>query len=379
MYFCVVITRIIEKDIVKKLADRKLLALFGARQTGKTTLLTKLIKDKEGCLQLSGDDPDTIALFENANTTLLKQLLATKNLLFIDEAQRISDIGVKLKLIVDQVPGVKVIVTGSSAFELANKINEPLTGRKWEFTLYPFSFEEMVNASSILSEKQLLEHRMMYGYYPEVVNSMNNEKEVLKQLTDSFLYKDILQWEGIQKPDKLLVLLKALAFQVGNMVSYNELSKVVGVDKKTVEKYIDLLKKVFVIFSVSSFSRNLRNELTQSFKIYFYDNGIRNALLASFQPIENRQDIGALWENFLMSERQKFNQYHQRWVNTYFWRTTSQQEIDLVEESDGELHAFEFKWNEKAKAKFSKTFTENYKPHSTRIIHRENYWEWLMG
>jgi predicted AAA+ superfamily ATPase len=372
------VTRIIEKEIEKKLSDKKLIALFGARQTGKTTLLANLIKDKDSCLQLNGDDPDTIAIFENANTAFLKQLLANKKILFIDEAQRISDIGIKLKIIVDQIPLVKVIVTGSSAFELANKINEPLTGRKWEFTLYPFSFEEMVNATNVLTEKQLLEHRLIFGYYPDVVNNIQNEKEVLKQLTDSFLYKDILQWQGIQKPDKLIVLLKALAYQVGSTVSYNELANLVGVDKKTIEKYIDLLKKVFVIFSVNSYSRNLRNELTQSFKIYFFDNGIRNALIAAFQPIENRQDVGALWENFLMSERQKFNTYHKRWVNTYFWRTTAQQEIDLIEEADGELHAFEFKWNETAKAKFSKTFTENYKPTKMEVIHKENYWQWLM-
>lgn len=372
------IDRIISKEIAKRMDDRKLIAIFGARQTGKTTLVNRLLHDKENYVQLSGDDPETRALFEHTNAPLLRQLLANKELLFIDEAQRIADIGVKLKLIIDQIPTVKVIVTGSSAFELANKINEPLTGRKWEFTLYPFSFEELVRSNDIFTEKQLLHQRMIYGYYPEVVNHLDSEKEILKQLTDSFLYKDILQWEGIQKPDKLLVLLKALALQVGHTVSYNELSRLVGLDKKTIEKYMDLLKKVFVIFTVGSFSRNLRTELKQSFKIYFYDNGIRNALLAAFQPLDNRQDIGALWENFLMSERRKFNTYNTRWVNTYFWRTSAQQEIDLIEECDGELHAFEFKWNEKAKAKFQSTFTQNYKPKITQVIHRENYWEWLL-
>ena len=236
----------------------------------------------------------------------------------------------------------------------------------------------MVNHHGLLEEKRLLPIRMLYGYYPEVVNNAGSEKEILKMLTDSFLYKDILQWENIQKPNKLLVLLQALAYQVGSIASYNELSKTVSLDKKTIEKYIDLLEKVFVIFRVSSFSRTLRNELSQTQKYYFYDMGIRNALIAAFQPIENRQDIGGLWENFVIAERIKFLHYHQKWSNNFFWRTQAQQEIDWIEDSDGVLHAFEIKWNPKAKAALSKTFSNNYPNHTFTVVHRENFEEVLL-
>lgn len=259
-------------------------------------------------------------------------MMAGYRFLVIDEAQRIKDIGLKLKLITDQVPQVQVIATGSSSFELANKSNEPLTGRKWDFHLYPVSFEEMVTHHGILEEKRLLPVRLIYGYYPEIISHPGEEKERLKALTDSFLYKDILLWENIQKPDKLLRLMQALAFQLGQQVSFNELASLVGLDHKTVEKYINLLEQVFVIYRLGSFSRNLRNELKSSRKIYFYDNGIRNALIASFQPLELRQDIGVLWENWILSERMKYLRYHQHWANTYFWRTTQQQEIDYIEE-----------------------------------------------
>ncbi|MBS0645462.1 MAG: ATP-binding protein [Verrucomicrobia bacterium] len=372
------IERLLKNRLIEKLDDKKVIVLLGARQVGKTTLLNSIFSQKEQVQFLSGDDADTEALFRRANATFFKKNFAQTKFLIIDEAQRIKDIGVKLKLMADHVPGVKVLVSGSSAFDLANKIQEPLTGRKWEYQLHPVSFAEMVNHHGLLEEKRLLQSRLLYGYYPEVVTNPGREKEILKSLTDSFLYKDILQWEGIQKPQKLLTLLQALAYQVGHTVSFNELSIKVGLDKKTVEKYINLLEQTFVIFRMGSFSRNLRNELSNSSKYYFYDNGIRNALIAAFQPIENRMDIGALWENYMVAERKKYNDYNQQWCNTYFWRTHAQQEIDLIEEKDGLLYAFEIKWNPAAKARLSKTFSSQYPNHQFAVINNENYTAFLM-
>ena len=371
------ISRILGDLITKKLGAKKAILLFGARQLGKTTLLKQLMANRTDTIWLNGDEPDVIGLFENITSSRIKTMMAGYRFLVIDEAQRIKDIGLKLKLITDQVPQVQVIATGSSSFELANKSNEPLTGRKWDFHLYPVSFEEMVTHHGILEEKRLLPVRLIYGYYPEIISHPGEEKERLKALTDSFLYKDILLWENIQKPDKLLRLMQALAFQLGQQVSFNELASLVGLDHKTVEKYINLLEQVFVIYRLGSFSRNLRNELKSSRKIYFYDNGIRNALIASFQPLELRQDIGVLWENWILSERMKYLRYHQHWANTYFWRTTQQQEIDYIEEKDGTLEAYEFKWNPKRKTNFPKTFTAEYQPMVSKLITPENFEQFI--
>ena len=368
----------ISSDLIKrKIKSGKAIIILGARQTGKTTILHQLFEETSDTLWLSGDDPDVHSVFEKATSTRFKAMFSGKKTIVIDEAQRIPDIGIKLKLITDHIKGVQLVATGSSSFELANKVNEPLTGRKWEFHLYPLSFSEMVNHHGFLEEKRLLSHRLVYGYYPEVVTKAGNEKEVLKQLSDSYLYKDLLMWERIQKPEKLVRLLKALSFQVGNQVSYNELGKLTDLDNKTIEKYINLLEQVYIIFRIESFSRNLRSELKSSRKIYFYDNGIRNALIANFNPPELRQDIGALWENFLMSERMKYLNYKGIWANSYFWRTHAQQEIDYIEEKDGHLSCFEFKWNPKVKAKFSKTFTEAYPKSSFEIIHPDNFESFL--
>lgn len=368
----------ISTDLIKsKLFTGKAIIILGARQTGKTTLLNQLFKDTPDTVWLSGDDPDVQNVFEKITSSRLKTLFAGKKLIIIDEAQRIADIGIKLKLITDQMKEVQLIATGSSAFELANRINEPLTGRKWEFQLFPLSFQEMVNNHGLLEEKRLLPHRLVYGYYPEVVTTPGDEKNVLKQLSDSYLYKDILMWERIQKPEKLIRLLQALSFQVGSQVSYHELGQLTNLDNKTVEKYINLLEQVFVIFRLGSFSRNLRSELKSSRKIYFYDNGIRNALIANFNPPELRQDTGALWENFLMSERMKYLQYNNIWANRYFWRTHAQQETDYIEERDGNLFCFEFKWNPKAKYKFPKTFSDAYPDAIKEIIHPDNFESFL--
>ncbi len=372
------ISRFLQHILSDRLYKGKAIILLGARQTGKSTLLKALFEENEQTLWLNGDDSDVNTLFENMTSVRIKQVFAGKKNIIIDEAQRIENIGLKLKLITDNMPDVQLVATGSSAFELANKINEPLTGRKFEYHLYPVSFGEMAKHHGLLTERRLLNHRLVFGYYPEIVTHPENTKELLQQLAGSYLYKDILMWEGIKKPEKLVKLLQALAFQMGQVVSYNELAQFCQMDVKTVEKYIQLLEQVFVIFRLNAFSRNLRNELKSSRKIYFYDNGIRNALIANFTQPEMRTDIGALWENFLISERVKYLQYNQKWANRYFWRTWEQQEIDYIEEQDGILSAFEFKWNAHAKAKIPTTFTKTYPESQIQVITPENF-ELFLG
>ena len=374
----IMIQRILSEMIPERLHKGKAIILMGARQVGKTTLIKNLFSDSDEALWLNGDEVDVQALFENVSSTQLKHIFGSKKYVIIDEAQRIKDIGIKLKLITDQLPEIQLIATGSSSFELANLVNEPLTGRKWEYKMYPLSFAEMVNYQGLLDEKRLISHRLVYGYYPDVINNPGNEKEILKQLSDSYLYKDVLMWEQIKKPEKLLKLLQALAFQVGSQVAYSELGQICGLDSKTVEKYIILLEQCFVIFRLGSFSRNLRNELKNSKKIYFYDNGIRNALIADFSLAEMRQDIGALWENFVISERKKKLEYSSIWRNSWFWRTTDPKEIDYIEEGDGQIQAFEIKWNSNAKYKFPKRFLENYPGSTIQIVHRDNIEEFLL-
>lgn len=371
------ISRILRHTIIGKLGSGKAIIIMGARQTGKTTLLQSIFDSNKKVLWLNADETDTLVLFENATSTRLRALFKGYDIVVIDEAQRIENVGLKLKLITDQIKELQVVATGSSSFELANKINEPLTGRKFEYKLYPVSFEEMVEHHGMLNEIRMLPHRLVYGTYPEVITSEKNEKEILTQLANSYVYKDILMWEHIKKPDKLTKLLQALALQVGSEVSYNELGQIVGLDNETVEKYVQLLEQTFVIFRLSAFSRNLRNELKRKQKIYFYDLGIRNSLISNYTQIELRNDIGALWENYLMSERMKFSHYHQIWQNTYFWRTHDQQEVDYLEERDGILYAYKFKWNPKKKAKLSKAFQTAYPEHEFQIISRENYHEFL--
>jgi predicted AAA+ superfamily ATPase len=365
--------------ILKRLSDKKVIIIQGPRQSGKTTLLRELVKKiDKNILWWNGDETDTRQLLKNPTSSLLKSLIGNHNLLIIDEAQRIENIGLCIKLIHDNIESVKVIATGSSAFELANKINEPLTGRKWEYFLFPFSFKEMVDNHGLQTEKRLLEQRLIYGYYPDVINNQVDKQSILKQLADSYLYKDILTWENIQKPDKLEVLVQALAFQVGNLVSYHELGRTTGLDKETVERYILLLERAFIVFRLGALSRNLRNELKKSRKIYFYDNGLRNAVINQFNPLQLRNDTGALWENFMISERMKFLHYNQLFVNRYFWRTHNQQEIDYIEEMNGEMHAYEFKWKKGLKIKFPKPFLQNYTVKGTTVVTSENYTDFLV-
>lgn len=372
------IERQIADIISKKLFEGKAILIMGPRQVGKTTILRQMFGTRQDSIWLNGDESDIQSLFENITSTRLNALFAEKKIVIIDEAQRIENIGLKLKLITDQLNHIQLIATGSSSFDLSNKINEPLTGRKWEYKMLPLSFSEMVKHHGLIEEKRMLAHRLVYGYYPEIVVNQGQEKELLKQLTDSYLYKDILILESIKKSDRILKLLQALAFQIGSQVSDSELGQLCGLDNKTVNKYLDLLEKSFVIFHLGSFSRNLRNELKFSKKYYFYDNGIRNALIANFNQPELRTDIGALWENFMVSERQKYLIYNVKWVNSWFWRTKEQKEIDYIEEEDGRISAFEFKWNPDQKVKQPGSYKTAYPESNFSVIHRDNFESFIL-
>ena len=373
------IQRVLKKQIKDQMFSGKAIILLGSRQTGKTSLLEDVFPSEKGVLWLSGDDVDVQSMMETMTAQRMRTLLGDRKIMVIDEAQRIKDIGLRMKVVTDQMKDVQLIATGSSAFELANRLNEPLTGRKWEYQLYPLSFGEMVAHHGLLTEKRLLSHRLVYGYYPEVVTSVGKERDVLKMLSDSYMYKDVLALGSIKKSDKLQTLLQAIAFQVGDQVSYSELASTVGIDVKTVESYIDVLEKCYIIFRLPSLSRNLRNELKNNRKIYFYDNGIRNALISNFSPIELRTDSGALWENFAISERIKFTSYSHLWCNRYFWRTHEQKEIDYVEDRDGQLSAFEFKYSPKKKVVVPKHFAEAYPNATFKVITPDNFEEFILN
>ena len=375
-----VIERHLQKEIEKKLFKGKAILLFGPRQCGKSTLVENLLAGQsENWLYLNGDEADVRESLTNTTSTKLRLLSGSNKIVFIDEAQRISNIGLTLKLFTDQLKEVQVIATGSSAFELSSQVNEPLTGRKFEFMLYPLSFSEMIRDHGLLEEKRLLEHRLIYGYYPEIVTNQGQEKDLLKLLANSYLYKDLLMLEQIKKPVLLEKLLKALALQIGSEVSYQELAQTIQADKGTVEKYIDLLEKTFVLFRLPALNRNVRNEIKKGKKIYFYDCGIRNAIINNFTPAPARTDIGALWENFFIAERLKYLRYKGIEATQYFWRTTQQQEIDLIEESNGKITAFECKWNSKGKVRFPQTFTSNYPGSKTHIVSPSNAEEYMSA
>jgi len=353
------IGRILNNTIENRLNKGKAIVLLGPRQVGKTTLVNDFLS-KRDFLFLNGDDADVREQLENAGTTKLKAILGDHKFVFIDEAQRIKGIGIIAKLIIDQFKDVQLFISGSSALEINDRMQEPLTGRKFEYLMFPISWEEFQTNVGYLESDSQLEERLVYGMYPDVINERHDAREILKQLTSSYLYKDILSISGIKKPDLLVKLLKALALQLGSEVSYNELSKLLEVDKLTIAKYIDLLEKLFIVFKLNSFSRNQRNEIKHNRKIYFYDNGVRNMIINNLNPLELRADKGALWENFLISERIKLQNYHLQYTNNYFWRTVQKQEIDFIEERNGQIHAFEFKWKKRPKDKIPSVFLDNY-------------------
>lgn len=373
------IKRHLKKIIEQYLYKGKTIIIYGARQVGKTTLVGQILEDPgRKVLYLNGDESDIRELLSNLNATRLKPVIGDAKVLVLDEAQRIESVGLVLKIIHDNFRDVQVIATGSSSFDLANKIQEPMTGRKLEFMLFPFSFSEMCDHYGFLEEKRMLEHRLIFGYYPDIALNVGNEVKLLKSLTTSYLYKDLLMLDTIKKPVILEKILKALALQLGSEVTYNELAQLLDSDKETIEKYIDLLERANIIFRLNGFSRNIRNEIKRNRKIYFNDNGIRNAILANFIPLSSRTDKGALWENFIISERRKYIENNELEVQSWFWRTTQQQEIDYIEERNNKLHAWEFKWSPKRKAFLSKTFSRAYPETEFSVISPENIEEFLL-
>lgn len=372
------IQRTLQEHIEKRLFRGRAIMLTGPRRSGKTTLIKKIIEaSRREVLFFDGDDPTVRKVLEEPNTEELRTILGSASIIFIDEAQRIPGIGLTSKIITDQFKEKQLILSGSSAFELSGNMNEPLTGRKWSYDLLPVSWEEWQLHAGYLKAEQDLENRLVYGFYPEVLTNPDEKQEILHELMDSYLYKDILNYAGIRKPDILQKLVRALAFQVGQEVVHKEVGDLIGLDTKTVSRYIDILEQAFVLFRLPAFSKNLRNEIKKNSKIYFFDNGIRNSVIGALQPLAVRQDIGALWENFLVSERVKQLRYQQDRRQIYFWRTTQQQEVDYVEVINGSVFGYEFKWNPRRKIRFPKTFEKTYNA-TVQGITRDNFREFVM-
>jgi predicted AAA+ superfamily ATPase len=373
------ILRQIQKQIESDFFKGKVILLLGARQVGKSTLLRQIPScNSNKTLWLDAENADVQLILKNANSERLKQITGNHSVVVIDEAQKIENIGSVLKLFADYHKDIQIIASGSSAFELRNSLNEPLTGRKYEHRLFPLSFSEMVSHTNLLQEVRELPQRLLYGYYPEVVTHPKEAERLLRFLSDSYLYKDIFLFKGIKKPDKMLELLKLLSWQLGSEVNYHELSKTLRLDHQTIESYIHMLEQVFVIYRLPGFHRNHRTELKKSKKIYFNDLGIRNALINDFRPVETRNDAGALFENFVITELHKQNQYRQTHANLYFWRNTEQREIDLILEKNNALEAIEIKWNPLQKAVLTKSFTNIYGSVPFRLIHKDNFFEYLI-
>jgi predicted AAA+ superfamily ATPase len=372
------IPRSIEDKLIIQIDYRKAILIFGPRQVGKTTLVKNLTKKVgESFVYFNGDEISTRNLWIKDQVPTLIQSFGDKKLIILDEAQMVEEVGSICKQIIDAQLGIQLILTGSSALNMANMTQEPLTGRKWEYFLYPISCAEIVEYSGAPELLRGLSQYLVYGCYPEVVTNLGNAQQILNNLAGSYLYKDVLALTGVKKPLLLEKILKALAWQVGNEVSINELSQIVGADGKTVDNYIHLLEQVYVVYRLGAHSGNLRNEINRKKKIYFYDNGIRNALIGNYSLLDNRNDIGALWENYLITERKKLLAYNGFYGHTYFWRSKAQAEVNYLEEIDGKLYAYEFKWNPGSKSKFPPSFINAYKPVKTDIIHRDNFWQWL--
>lgn len=370
------IERIAHTEFDEVLFKGKAIVLFGARQVGKSSLIRTVVKDHH-FLWLNGDEPDVNQLLTDISSDRLKGIVGDHRILVIDEAQMIPNIGLLIKRMVDNFPEIQIIASGSSAFELADKTKESMVGRKEEIQLFPLTFAEMVAETDFVTESRLLPNRLVYGYYPEVVTHPGKEQKILKDLTDAFLYKDILNLEGIRKSSTLQKLVQMLAFRVGSEINYTSLGNDLGISRLTVEKYIDILEKNFIVFSLPAFSRNLDNELKKARKIYFWDVGLRNQIIKNFKPIEFRDDVGAIWENFIISERKKKLSYDGIQTDTYFWRNTQQAEIDYIEINNTEISAFEIKFSPHKKVNFTKSFVNAYQPKTTQVIHNQNYWEFI--
>ncbi len=373
-----IITRTIQKDLEKALFKGKIVILYGARQVGKTTLVKQIIEQhKNDSVYLNCDEPDIRNALTDKSSTELKAFVGSRRLVVIDEAQRVKNIGLTLKLMADNFPETQVIATGSSSFELSGKVSEPLTGRKIEFFLYPFSVKELSQKYSPLETDRLLLDLLVFGSYPGVIFSGPDREKLARELATSYSYKDILAYQDIRNPELLEKLLQALALQIGGEVSYTELAQLLGVNKATIENYVRILEKAYIIFRVGPFSRNIRNELKKKRKIYFYDLGLRNALINNFNPISLRQDVGNLWENFMICERIKRNNNSGVAANIYFWRTTDGKEIDYIEDAGGVLSGYEFKW-QKSNFTAPKNFLESYPGSSVKLINRHNYSEFII-
>lgn len=373
------IKRTIENRIRADFGKGKIILILGARQVGKTTLLAQIAAKADRALMLNCDNADDRALLSNPTTTSLAALAGNKEFVMIDEAQRVPGIGLAFKMLADTVGReTQVIATGSSALQLAQGVFESAAGRVFEYRLHPLSFGELSSApSNAREETRLLETRLIWGTYPEITTSPDDARRILQSIVDGALYKDILSFGGIRKSDILMRLVQCLALQIGSEVSYGELAASVGINKATVETYIDLLEKAFVVFRLPSLAKNVRNEITKGKKVYFWDNGIRNAVIGNFSPISLRQDVGALWENYLVSERRKAIAYAQSSARSYFWRTTTQSEIDYVEEADGRFAAFEFKWNARRTSRMPVPFATAYPESPWTVVTRENYQSFL--
>ena len=375
----VYLVRDLTEIVLKKLQPNKVIIVLGARRVGKTVLANEVLKQiDEPILSLNGEDINTHEILNNRSVENYKKVLGSYKFLHIDEAQKIPEIGLKLKLMVDSIDSLKVLITGSSSFDLYKDAGEPLTGRKYSFKLFALSEHEYNQVENGVSKIENVAHRLVFGNYPELLQIPNKEDKIdyLKEMVSSYLLKDILVFESIKNSHVIFNLLKIIAFQIGGEVSMQELGKQLGISKNTVEKYLELLQKVFILHKVHGFSRNLRKEITKNSRWYFLDNGIRNAVISNFNPIEMRNDIGALWENYLISERLKYQEYNRLWANNYFWRTYDQQEIDWVEERDGKLFGYEFKWKNK-NVKPPMQWKKAYPDSSFQVIHKDNFLEWL--
>ena len=374
--------RAVEERFIKRLRPGKVMLLLGPRRVGKTSFIRQWVTTvKEPVLILNGEDLGTAATLGKRTVENFKQIVGDHSIVIIDEAQKVPDIGMILKLMVDELSNLKIVATGSSVFDLSNRLGEPLTGRSSTFHLYPLAQTELVKEETAMQTYSKREERLIYGSYPELWQYKGNieKAEYLKDLVNNYLFKDILVYDGVRNSAKMIELLRLVAFQIGKEVSVHEIAQQMGISRATVEKYLDLLSKVFIIFKVPAFSRNLRKEITKSSKWYFYDNGIRNALISNFQPFKLRNDVGELWENYIISERIKFQSYTGMVVNNYFWRTYQQQEIDWIEERGGKLYAYEMKWNAKKKIKVPSAWKDTYKKSKFQVIHPDNYLDWIGG